>query len=285
MSGFSSDWLALREDADRRARNRDLAAALQGWFALREHISVVDLGCGTGANLRATAPLLPAQQSWRLIDKDAALITAARARLVNWADDADVEADGSLCLKKDGLRITVTFEARDLAADYAEILAAPVDLVTASALFDLVSETFIRAFVKALAARRSALYAVLTYNGLQRWSPHRPADNRIAGAFNRHQMTDKGFGPAAGPQAADCLAGQLSLEGYSVVEGDSSWRLDASDRMLIDEIQRGHALAVLELGEPDAKTVETWVKMIRTGAEIGHTDIFAHPGHAMPGDD
>ena len=47
--------------------------------------------------------------------------------------------------------------------------------------------------------------------------------------------------------------------------------------MLIEELQRGHAMAVLEIGALDVKTVETWVKTIRSAAEIGHTDTLAFP--------
>lgn len=276
-AGFSAEWLALRESADERSRNNSLANALSAWFALRRELHVADLGAGTGANLRAIAPLLPARQHWRLIDNDTGLQSEARKRLRQWADTADLLDDGGLDLRKGGIHLTVSFEERDLAHDLDGVFMPAVDLVTASALFDLVSPVYIKTLVKKVAAHRAVFYAVLTYNGLQRWTPHRPADNQIAAAFNRHQMTDKGFGPAAGPTAPSELADQLQFEGYGVQEGDSAWRLGPNDRMLVDEIQRGHAMAVMELGSLDAKVVETWIKTIRTGAEIGHTDIFATP--------
>lgn len=275
--GFSPAWLQLREGADARARNRDLANALSAWFALRSELSVVDLGSGTGSNLRATAQLLPPKQSWRLVDSDGALHGEARKMLRQWADQAHDLADGGLALEKGAARIDVSFELLDLAKDAEAVFAHKADLVTASALFDLVSEPYIKAFVRALAASGAAFYTVLTYNGLQKWAPHRPADNQIAAAFNRHQMSDKGFGASAGPEASSLLTDYLRLAGYSVQEGDSPWRLGPSDRMLIEELQRGHAMAVLETGVMDAKTVETWVKTIRSAAEIGHTDVLAFP--------
>jgi len=58
MSTFSAEWLSLREGADERARNKDVANAFSAWFMQRPSVSVVDLGSGTGANLRAVAPLL-----------------------------------------------------------------------------------------------------------------------------------------------------------------------------------------------------------------------------------
>lgn len=276
MSTFSAEWLSLREAADERARNKDVANAFSAWFMQRPSVSVVDLGSGTGANLRAVAPLLPSRQSWTLIDNDEALLATARRQLAAWADRSETRGD-DLVLFKDAAEIAVYFKVATLSNDLDPILGTAPDLVTASALFDLMPGDFIKALVRALGSRRAAFYGVLTYNGLQKWSPHRPADNEIAAAFNRHQMTDKGMGPAAGPLAAALLADQLRLEGYNVAEGDSPWRLGQSDRTLIEEVQRGHALAVLELKAVESKTVESWIKVIRSGAEIGHTDIFAVP--------
>ena len=85
MSGFSPEWLRLREAADRRARNRDIESVVQARFAQRDAVTVVDLGCGTGSNLRATTSLLPNVQSWTLVDNDAALLDALHDRLPSLA--------------------------------------------------------------------------------------------------------------------------------------------------------------------------------------------------------
>jgi SAM-dependent methyltransferase len=276
MSGFSREWLKLREPADLAARNRDVANAVSARFALRDTISVVDLGCGTGSNLRATASLLPSIQTWTLIDNDAALLEAARNALPAWADEAETRGT-ALHLKKAAAQITVEFKTLDLAKGLDEAFEGTPALVTASAFCDLVSETFIRDLARKCAEHRSAFYTVLTYNGLQRWSPHRPGDNQIASAFHRHQLRDKGFGLAAGPMAAMHLADQFKLNGHLVLEGDSPWVLGRGDRMLIDELVHGYATAAAETGTVDAKTIETWVKVQRSGAEIGHTDTFAVP--------
>nr|HPG88939.1 class I SAM-dependent methyltransferase [Hyphomicrobium sp.] len=239
MTGFTKEWLHVRESADLAARNKDIANAVAGRFALRDEISVVDLGCGTGANLRATSQLLPNRQTWRLIDRDQALLDAARNDLARWADQA--EPDGQrLLLKKGHAAITVTFSSLDLAENLVQAFDDQPALVTASALFDLVSEQFIRTFTRLCADHRTAFFSALTYNGVQRWNPHRPADNQIASAFHRHQLGDKGFGPAAGPMAAAILADQFRLNGYTVLEGESPWVLGRGDRMLLGELQRGN---------------------------------------------
>lgn len=277
MTGFSPDWLALREPADHRARNAELAAMLSARLAAREHVAVIDLGCGTGSNLRATAPLLPGRQSWTLVDHDPALLAAARLQLARWADGVEI-ANHGLGLLKDGRTISVTFRQADLARDLDAALSGDADLVTASALFDLCSTAFIRRFAKAVAAKRAAFYTVLTYNGVQRWTPRRPADQHIAQAFNRHQLRDKGFGPSAGPMAPSEIADAFRAHGYSVREGDSPWRLGAADAQLVSELATGKARAAVETGLVDETTLAAWIAIRHTGAEVGHTDTLAFPG-------
>ncbi|RZI38309.1 SAM-dependent methyltransferase, partial [Herbaspirillum sp. HC18] len=51
---FSPDWLALREPADHAARSAHLLSRLATQFGDRDQVSVVDLGCGAGSNLRGT---------------------------------------------------------------------------------------------------------------------------------------------------------------------------------------------------------------------------------------
>ena len=80
MTGFDRDWLALREPYDHAARDDGLASALNGWLSARtaggSDVRIMDLGCGAGSNLRYLTPRLPHPQAWRLVDNDAALLTA-----------------------------------------------------------------------------------------------------------------------------------------------------------------------------------------------------------------
>lgn len=276
MSIFSREWLALREGTDQISRNAEVANAVAARFTLRDSVKVVDLGCGTGANLRAIAPLLPKTQSWTLADIDQTLLSAARIELRRWADSS-AEAGDLLHLKKGAVELSVSLAVIDLSKDLDAVFAAEPDLITTSAFVELVSEDFIRMFARRCSERRIAFYSALAPNGRQRWTPHRPTDNRIAGALHRLQLADRGFGPAAGPAAPALLSDYFRVSGYSVIEGDSPWRLDSSDRMLIAELVRGYAFAAAETGEVDDQTIETWVKVNRTAAEIGHTDTFAAP--------
>lgn len=277
MSGFSPEWLALREPIDHRSRNAALAQRMARQFAGRDRVQVVDLGCGTGSNLRATAPLLGPRQHWALVDHDRALIGAAMGALMEWADSAHT-AEQALELVKDGRRIDVVFRAADLACDLETALGdGACDLVTASALFDLASPAFMAAFAAAVRRRGAAFYTVLTYNGRQEWMPRHATDASMLSAFHAHQRTDKGLGPAAGPHAARDLAAAFRRSGWRVEEGDSPWVLDADDAALIADLAQGFAGAVSETGQLEAAVVADWLQITRTGAVVGHTDTLALP--------
>ena len=278
MTDFAASWLDLREPADHRSRNRALARALSLHVGGLERLAIADLGCGTGSNLRASAPLLPAAQSWTLIDSSQDLLDAAVERLEAWAEQADREGE-TLLLAKGGKRIRVDFRRADLARDLDAALGH-ADLVAASALFDLVSADFIGRFAASLARRRSAFYGVLTYDGRQAWTPACEADADLLDAFNAHQRGDKGFGPAAGPQASARLGEALRAAGYAVLEGDSAWRLGPGEEALIAQLAAGVADAVRQTGLVDSARIDEWRALEHDGAFVGHTDLLALPRRA-----
>jgi hypothetical protein len=282
--GFSSDWLSLREPADARARNPDLADRLRERFHAHPDMAITDIGAGTGANLRALAPMLGTRQSWRLVDHDAGLLAAARAALGAWAEGA-VETQDGMKLRRDGLHIDVSFVRADLSADLEGLsdAAGRCDLVTASAFFDLVSADWIARFVAWLSAARRPLYTVLSYDGTEIWQPPCEADEPVHAAFVAHQQTDKGFGAAAGPAAIGVLAQSLSRAGYELSTAPSPWRLSApQDAALIAMLASGIADAAAQTGLVSKPELSTW-RQARIGAQaclIGHADLLALPTDA-----
>ncbi len=280
MTGFSAEWLALREPADHRARNQavldDALAHLEGNPAPR----LVDLGCGSGSNLRALAPHLPDGQVWRLVDADPLLLQAAREALTLWADRSETTSDGALMLWRGGKRIEVHFEAADLAHDLETVLDRPADLVTAAAFFDLVAPDWLARFCDALLLRRLPLFAVLTYDGAEQWSPPHGADAEVLAAFHAHQTSDKGFGCAAGPGASALLVEPFRKAGWLVTLGSSPWRLAAPDEApLMSALAEGAAGAVAETGRVAPADLASWLEARRVAqaCQIGHMDIFAAP--------
>ncbi len=277
---FSPEWLALREPADHAARNPEVAAALANHFAGRGPLRVVDLGCGAGSNLRGLARHLGADQHWTLVDYDARLLGAARAALMGWADTAKADGD-DVKLTWGVQRITVSFTQADLSHGDLASLFKGADLVTAAALFDLVSVARIEAVADAIAAQRQAFMTALTYDGHAAWTPTHPANDAMRDAFNAHQKTDKGFGPAAGPGGTTALAKAFYKRGYRVLRGTSPWVVDERYSRLRVELDTGFAGAVRETGTVDEATITAWLAWRRQADDgvsiIGHEDILALP--------
>lgn len=253
--GFSADWLALRAGADRRARDPGLAARLSAHFGSREGLRMLDLGAGTGAMLAATAPLLGRGQRWRLVDSDAALLNRV-------APQPGVEVE----------RIVA-----DLSGNLAPLFEPAPDLVTASAFFDLCGGAWIDRLVEHAAAAGAVLYAVLTYDGREDWSPPHPLDPAVRAAFHADQRRDKGLGPALGPDAAPHLAGALGAAGYAVLTAASDWSLATpADTPLITALANGTAEAVAPALGGRAADWRRAREAVRA-VTIGHLDLLAFP--------
>ncbi len=263
MSGFSAEWLALREPYDARARNATVREAVAAAFRNRPAVAVVDLACGAGASLRALGPHLPQPQSWRLVDNDLGLL----ARTPVLADPP---------------RLSVQAQPVDLARDLELALDGPLDLITCSALLDLVSAPWLERLVVEAAARSLPLYAALSYDGRATLSPPHAFDSEMVAAVNRHQRRDKGFGPALGPQAAAFAVARFEAVGYAVVQGRSDWTFEPQDGAIQDAILTGWAGAARELGDVPLEEIAAWFthrreQLAQSRLLVGHVDFFAAP--------
>jgi hypothetical protein len=280
MTGFSAQWLALREPADHRARDRALQNKVCEQLANvarteQRAVRLIDLGCGSGSNLRALATSLPEQQHWTLVDYDPLLLAAARAALIAWADEV-INDSTSLTLRKNNKILEIEFSQVDLARDIERVLAWPADVITAAAFFDLVAESWLVRFCQAL---RTTLYTVLTYDGSEQWLPPHSADSAMLKAFHAHQKTDKGFGVAAGPDATSVMQRELTARGFQVTLASSPWKIDQTEAAFIHALATGSAAAVRETGLLNELEVNQWLtaRMSAQHCMVGHWDILATP--------
>jgi hypothetical protein len=265
VSGFSVEWLTLRESYDMRVRNRVVLGAAISALQSKSSVRLIDLACGTGSTLRSLGPQLPARQHWDLVDNDPRLLNAACTG--NLSNDVDVNA--------------VQLDIND---DLEIVLNRPSDLITTSALLDLVSEAWLDRFARQVAVRALPVYAALTYDGTIELSPVDPTDAALAAAVNAHQRTDKGFGPALGPSAAISALSKFESLGYSIVHGNSDWVIGAADRDIQIELLNGWAGAASEMQSLSGSEIDNWLTRRRRAVEqytstmrVGHVDFFAAP--------
>ncbi len=265
MTGFSAEWLALREPHDLRARNPAVLDAVAGSLAGNNQIRIVDLACGTGSTLRALAPRLSAAQNWRLADNDLSLL----ARASEMAKPAGV---------------TINAVPIDLNRDLEAVLDGLVDLVTTSALLDLVSEAWLERLVVETLARSIPIYAALSYDGRVEFGASHSLDAAMVAAVNAHQRRDKGFGPALGPLAASTAIARFESLDCSVVHGPADWVIGPADAKFQMEIFSGWAAAARDIGDVPRADIVEWLTFRRDHAaaagsslRVGHVDFFARP--------
>ena len=295
---FSVDWLGLREPADQSARIASAKSLrLRRWAARRQGerspLQVVDLACGTGANLRALAPLLGGLQCWDVLDRDEALLAAWPERIDAWTASLGAswrEEGEEIVVLGRGFQARVRRQRADLSATgLPGVAIGPGALVAGSALLDLVSEPWLRALVdRCTDARASALFA-LSVDGRLSWTPADPWDAQATRRFSAHQRRDKGFGPALGPLAARRALALFHAAGWRVRQARSDWRLGPG--ALQAATVAGIAAAAIEQDPDAASAADAWRARRSAPASgarmrVGHVDLLALPPEraGCPGD-
>jgi len=242
MSDFTADWLDLREPVDAASRSmrltRDVAAILPRYRA----IDILDLGAGTGANVRYLAGKLPLPQRWMLVDRDERLLSrASRAWASRCLDLQHAVLDASL------------FSGRAL--------------VTASALLDLASEAWLQALVARCREAGAAVLFALTYDGRMDFAPAELEDEAMCELVNQHQRTDKGLGPAEGPAAVARASELFTAAGYYVEREASDWELTPESHELQRQLIAGWADASVATAPDQSAAVADW-----RARRIAHVD-------------
>ena len=277
---FDPAWLALREPVDHRSRSAAVMSLLASAWRAGGWSRVVDLGSGTGSNLRYLHPRLPGARHWTLVDHDADLLARATA------------PQG----------VEVTRIVGDLAtAGFDAVRKSDADLATGSALLDLVSRDWLSGLAAACREGGCAALFSLTYDGSIQWQAAAdvrlpdddPDDALVRRAVNSHQRRDKGLGPALGPMAGLMAETLFREAGYRAWLLQSPWRLGPDDAALAQALVDGwESAAADQLGDADgdgvdgdgAFRVRAWAQRRRAtiesrcfGLTVGHLDLLALP--------
>lgn len=262
---FSADWLSSREQADHEARDADLTRQLADSLGDVDSPHLVDLGCGTGSNLRYLAPRLNGQQTWTLMDHDPALLRQATL----------------LCqsIKSASRRpVAINTHRVDLKNLDNLVWSPTVDVITASALLDLVSACWLKELATEAARQQARVLVALTYNGEFSFSHPLPDDELVREAFNTHQESGDGLGP----RAADVCTQTLQAVGYDVSRAISTWQLTPAFSTLKQGMILGWASAASEQVPAQSVRINAWrearLALINQDViQVGHVDILALP--------
>src|SRR5262245_61253661 len=143
MDDSLAPWLALREPADLAARSSRLTQIAAEVTTARVPMRALDLATGTGANIRYLMEQLAERQHWVAVDRRENLLATLMAKTSAWGSSRgyDVERhDHRFVIRNSRRECVVETCQRDLGALDHPDLFADRDLITASALLDLVSD-------------------------------------------------------------------------------------------------------------------------------------------------
>lgn len=249
---FDADWLTLREKADITARSRPLAETFLTAVKQGGNRPILDLGCGTGSNLRYLRAIARAPFAAIGVDCDPLLLARLGAAL------PDVE------------RMEADLAAQDL---------LPWDRiggVTCSALLDLVSASWLDTLMARLAAHRLPFLAALSVDGIHRFDPPHAQDAAVGAAFRQDQGRDKGFGgPALGPLAPSHALTAAAACGMQGKAADTPWHLSAPrDGPLMRAFLQGYGLGKADAAPWLANRLAA-LEAGRLSLQVGHGDILA----------
>jgi hypothetical protein len=284
-----ADWLALREAADFASRSKRLTRLVSEALAKRSPVRVLDLATGTGSNLRYLVPRLAAHhQEWTVVDREPAVLQQLQARTAAWAEPHAYrvfQEDTGFVVQGQQLACHVSPLQRNLSDLTDPALFANRDLITASALLDLVSESWLTSLAAACRETDTAALFTLTYDGRSPCAPADPDDELVRELFNQHQRTDKGLGGvAAGPDASEVAARAFANAGFRVDRERSDWVLEPTDAALQRELIKGWASAATEMAPEIKVQIDNWqlrrLQHVAHGNSliiVGHEDLVAIP--------
>lgn len=287
MADPLSEWLRLREPADAACRSEALTRAVRDALDGADRVSIVDLGTGTGSNIRYLMERLGGRQYWTAVDRSADLLAELPGRIASWAGARGYDAqpgDGSCRVRAPHVECEVETRQRDLRLLDGDLFEGR-RLVTASALLDLVSVSWLRALAGRCRAAGAVALFTITYNGHSACTPEDDEDEMVRELFNRHQKTNAGVGePAEGPDAPAVTERCFAEAGFRVERVPSPWSLGPGhgemQRLLID----GWAQAASDVAPGHAAAIARWharrlahVAAGRSHVVVGHDDLAAWP--------
>ena len=260
MSAFSAEWLALREPADWRSRSARVTNAVVYALPKGRVVRAVDLAAGTGSNTRFLRRTLTPPQERLSVHHDPDLFSSAPSR-------------------RSGFDIRT--HAMDLwhTGELATVLQGQ-EMVTASALLDLVSEEWLQALCATCRSQRSVVLFALSYDGRMIPLPEEPEDELVEPSRIVINRPTKGLAGRSGltPQRGRRSSSKTWATRSCAIEatGCSIASRRSWQRQLID----GWAEAATAIAPAEAEIIGRWRKRRiehiageRSRVIVGHEDL------------
>ncbi len=234
-TAFDTGWLETRFPHDARARNPEVERACLQYCGDFNPLRILDIGAGTGSSFLYLTEKMPDQQYWTLVELNPQLLKAARERIVKWAEQYrynTISTAEGLQLQKGKKSIELAFRHQSFLELSGLLSTAQFHLVTAAAVFDLLSAAMFRELAQQLMAHDIALLATLNYRSMA-FLPQSREDKKYVEAYEAHMLRPQPFGQSMGPGCCREMIRFYRERQKPLSSGPSSWNIAASDKAML----------------------------------------------------
>ena len=275
----SIHWHEERFAYDCQARNHEVEQACFHHFYGKNKMTIVDLGSGTGSNCLYFFEKFPAQQNWIFIEQKAHVSEYALKRLKREAEASGYEATtdaNKLTLKKEERSVEIEY-LTDSFLDLEKLVNLDeVDLVMASAVFDLLSFPQFTSFASVLLEKKLPLLTTLNYADMN-FDDDIPADIFFIEKYESYMNRPQEFGKAMGKKCPRVLVDFFQKQQAEVVYGSSIWKLEGKPAKIMNH----HLLNFMEASinhvledEEEKKSFDEWVDKKRVMTDEGELNTY-----------
>jgi hypothetical protein len=280
-----SSWLDERFVHDVKARNQEVEAACFAYFDKLDVIHIMDVGSGTGSTFLALYHKIAMDQNWTFLEQDSSLIEHSIQRICKELEQegyAINKADAKIIFTKGSKTIALKTINDSLLNIEQYISDGSINLVTASAIFDLFSIDQYIKFDRIVRQDGCSILSVLNYTGMA-FDPIQEGDDTCIDLYHGHMLRSQHFGIGMGPNCHRDIQQYYSDINANYCEGKSIWHLEPEAKAMHSFILEYMETAISEMpGRPDY--FEDWLSAKRRSSNqtalairVDHFDYFVTP--------
>ena len=226
-NSFETNWLDRRSHYDNAARDKNVEIACLNYLKNKSSVSILDIGSGTGSNCLYFLERMPAVQNWIFVEHDEHLSKYALERIKKHAVDAaySIEvAPQKIFLQKDNRKISIEYITDSFLNLEKKVDLSKIDLVTAGAVFDLLSFKQFVDIASVILENEIALLATMNYAEMN-FSPSEASDVLFIEKYEKHMSRKQEFGKAMGKDCSRSMVKFFRKHQKEIVYGASIWNL------------------------------------------------------------
>ncbi|MEM6965192.1 MAG: class I SAM-dependent methyltransferase [Bacteroidota bacterium] len=275
----SIHWHDERFAFDSKARNPKVEQACFHHFFGKNEMTIVDLGAGTGSNCLYFFEKFPGKQNWIFIEKEERISKYALKRLTREASTkgylAHQEHD-KLVLKKEEREIKIEYVTGSFLDLVNLVNLDKVDLVMASAVFDLISFPQFVASGSVLLEKKLPLLTTLNYAEMN-FDSDDPSDPFFIEKYESYMNRPQAFGKAMGKKCPRILVNFFQKQQAKLEFGSSIWKLEGKPaKGMNNHLLNFIEAATQEMLEEEEENVlfEEWIKNKRAMTTSGTLNTY-----------